>query len=387
MKLIYIIDKLHQHAGMERILSSKMNYLSRLPGWYVSLATYEQQGRPLPFPLSPSVVHHPLDTPIATREQLPFLRWTMAYRESRRMLASRLRRLLAEQRPDVVVVTVYSFSVLDVLVHEARRAGARILLESHTESSTVMMAHKYGYNRLLRLFMHCWDRHLLKSLSQICCVVSLTEEDARFWQSLHRDVRVIPNMVSTPIHSRVDYTSRRVIAVGRYSHEKGYDLLLESWAKVTPGCPGWELHLYGDGDRSLVEAQARRLGVEDSVKAHGAVDDIAAEYARSSLCVVSSRYEGFSLVLAEAMSCGLPAVAFDCPYGPRHILEDGKNGYLVPLGDTETLARKMVKLMHDKSLRERMGMSAGESARKCFSVEEVMKQWERVFNEFIIYNL
>lgn len=390
MNLLYIIDKLHQHAGMERILSSKMNYLSRLPGWRVSLATYEQKCRPLPFPLDAAVQHYPLEVPIATREGFSFLPWVMAYRKSRKGLAQRLRRLLEELQPDVVVVTVYSFSVLDVIISESRRTGARVVLESHTESSTVLMAHKYGYNRPLHLLMQYWDRHLLQSVRQLSLVVCLTAEDTRFWQPYLRDVRVIPNMVSTLRHSevddtsqdsRVDYTSQRVIAVGRYSHEKGYDLLMEAWARVAPQCPGWQLHLYGDGDRCPVEAQARSLGVADSVHAHEAVKDIASVYASCSLCVVSSRYEGFSLVLAEAMSCGLPAVAFDCPYGPRHILQDGENGYLVPLGDTEALAQRMVTLMHDSVLRERMGKSAEESIRRRFSVEEVMTQWERVFNE------
>lgn len=135
-----------------------------------------------------------------------------------------------------------------------------------------------------------------------------------------------------------------------------------------------------------MESQARRLGVAGSVYAHEAVTDIVVIYAGSSLCVVSSRYEGFSLVLAEAMSCGLPAVAFDCPFGPRHILQDGENGYLVPPGDTEAMAQRMVVLMHDPALRERMGESAKESVRRRFSEAEVMNQWERVFLELIIDN-
>lgn len=276
--------------------------------------------------------------------------------------------------------------MLDVIVREARRAGARVVLESHTESSTVLMTYKYSYNRPLRLLMQCWDRYLLQSVRYLGMVVCLTEEDTRFWQPFLSDVRVIPNMVALTSHSAVDYTSRRVIAVGRYSHEKGYDLLMEAWARVAPQCPGWELHLYGDGDREPVESQARRLGVAGSVYAHEAVTDIVVIYAGSSLCVVSSRYEGFSLVLAEAMSCGLPAVAFDCPFGPRHILQDGENGYLVPPGDTEAMAQRMVVLMHDPALRERMGESAKESVRRRFSEAEVMNQWERVFLELIIDN-
>lgn len=379
MKLLYIIDKMHHSAGMERILSSKMNYLAKCPDFSVAFSTYEQEGSPMPFALDASIGYYPLEARIATRQTLSFLSWMVAYRRSRQRMARQLRNLLAMLRPDAVVVTVYSFSVLDVIIRESVGVGARVVLESHTDSSTVLMAHKYGYQRMLRSLMHVWDRHILHSVSLCRCVVCLTPEDARFWEAYNGKVSVIPNMVSTQKASEADYDSRRVIAVGRYSYEKGYDLLLDIWSKVSAQCSGWHLHIFGDGDRTQVEDKVQQLGLSECVHAHGSVPDIASEYARSSICLVTSRYEGFSLVLAEAMSCGLPAVAFDCPHGPRHIITEGKDGFLIPMGDIDAFARQLMSLMNETALRQRMGEAAGESATARFSMEGVMAQWKRLF--------
>ena len=212
-------------------------------------------------------------------------------------------------------------------------------------------------------------------------MVTLTEDDACDWRRLLPDVRCIPNMVEQNQTGRMgDVSTRRVIFVGRFDYQKRAEMAIELWQRVAPQHPGWQLHIYGDGERREAVAEAAR-GVEGVVlrKPTASIFDA---YCESAFLILTSLFEPFGLVLAEAMSCGLPAVAFDCPYGPRTIIEDGRNGFLVKEGDMQGFADKMSRLMDDDSLCRQMGRAAVGSARR-FSADQVMPQWLMLFQELV----
>ncbi len=379
MKILYVIDKMQNYAGIERIISCKMNYISKQTIHNVLLTTYDQQFKDLPFQLNEEISYHPIYVPMPLRNKTSFYSWLKAYILVRSHFKTQFRSLLNKNQPDIVICTVYSFQVLDIIIELCYKKGIKTIMESHTKGETVTMAHKFKYNRHLYKLALLWDQRIMKSLRHCSCVVTLTKKDVPFWQRYAKRIEVIPNMLTITPKKVLDYGSKRVISAGRYMSEKGFDRLLEAWYHIDSKFHDWQLYIFGNGDRHVYQAIVEKYEMNDRVHLMPATTDIAEEFSKSSLYVMSSRYEGFGLVLAEAMSCGLPSVSFDCPYGPREIINDGEDGLLAEDGNIEDLAKKLEQLMSDEELRIKMGTKAIQNIAR-FKPEVIMTQWINLFN-------
>ena len=141
--------------------------------------------------------------------------------------------------------------------------------------------------------------------------------------------------------------------------------------------------IYGQGDQTDYRQLMAELGI-DSNRCHlnGPVEDVVKAYQESSIFVLSSRFEGFGMVLIEAMACGLPVVSFDCPAGPDEIITDGVDGLLVPSGDVHALAEKLMALMFDGNLRKRLGQQARQTAQR-YDMTTLADQWTALFEKVI----
>lgn len=380
MKILYVQDKMHNYAGMERILSAKMNYLVEKSDNKVFFMTYEQQNKELPFKLSNEVTYIPINTPIARREEYSFVKWIFAFHKTRELFRTHFYSLIKKINPDLIICTVYTFSVLDIIIKTSYLYDKKIIIESHTKASTIVMSNKFQYNKLVSHVIKRWDYYILKQLKYTSCIVTLTKADTKFWNKYANRVEVIPNMITILPNTVSNYNSKRIISVGRYSYEKGYDMLIKAWSIVTKKFPEWKLYIYGNGDVSEYISLIKHSQLEESVFCMPATKDIVSEYTKSSIYVMSSRYEGFGLVLTEAMSCGLPCISFDCPYGPSEIIKDGEDGYLVEKNDINMLAEKMQVLMGDITLRSQMGMNAQINVNR-YNIDNVMKKWIDLFNK------
>lgn len=169
-------------------------------------------------------------------------------------------------------------------------------------------------------------------------------------------------------------------SIGRLSHEKGVDMLLDAWAEVAPRQPGWTLRIHGSGPaEQQLQQQCADLGLQDSVDFAGQTDDVPGALRASSLFVQSSRGEGFPLSLLEAMACGVPCVAFDCAPGVREIITHEEDGLLARPGNTMELARHLVRLMSDQHLRDTFGERALHTVRR-FDPETITRRWEELFD-------
>jgi glycosyltransferase involved in cell wall biosynthesis len=216
-------------------------------------------------------------------------------------------------------------------------------------------------------------------------LVVLTETDReRYAKHLGRrhaaKLAVIPNTARQMGGPKADLSATRVLAAGRLTRQKGFDVLVDAWAEVADAHPDWTLRICGKGHlRNALRRQVRQRDVGASVELPGP-RDLEVEMAEASIFVLSSRFEGFPLVLLEAMSKGMAVVAADCPTGPRDVIRDRENGLLVPMNDPEALAEGIRTFMNDPELRRRCGEAAVETARE-YSIDAVGPRWEALFDE------
>ena len=213
----------------------------------------------------------------------------------------------------------------------------------------------------------------------------LTEDDRRDYEAaLGGATRVVrlPNAVPPLGGERARPESKVVVAAGRLnSPQKGFDLLIEAWKPVAAAHPDWQLRIYGRGHlRAALKRQVRDAGLADDVFLMGATRDLGAALAQGSVFVLSSRYEGFGIVVVEAMSKGMAVVSFDCPRGPGEIIDDGRDGVLVPDGDVAALSRALLDVVGDEERRRALGAAAVESARR-YDPAVVGKDWVSLIDE------
>jgi len=219
-------------------------------------------------------------------------------------------------------------------------------------------------------------------------VVALTDQDSESYGSLlPRRVKVatIPNTVRPLGGPGVDSSARVVVAAGRLGRlgQKGFDLLLLAWAGVAKRHPDWRLRIHGEGPlRPELESMMRDLQLTSTVELAGATDDMGGAMAEASIFALSSRYEGFPLILLEAMSKGLACVSFDCPTGPADIIRDHEHGILVPAEHVDPLAGALLEVVADRELRARLG-NAARLTSAAYTMDSIGPRWDALVDDLL----
>jgi glycosyltransferase involved in cell wall biosynthesis len=261
-------------------------------------------------------------------------------------------------------------------VHDIVRVKGDIPLVFESHSSR--LASRFEGNGMLRR-LHVW--YLQQAVRKSRIVVALTKGDADEWRKLTPNVCVIPNVVhlnDSGVYG--DCSAKSVIFVGRFSKQKDVGSLLRIWTLVHQRHPDWSLHVYGGYfvEQDVLLDEIRQL--DANIHVYEPTPDMLEKYKESSVLLLTSRYEPFGLVLPEAMSCGLPVVAFDCPYGPADIISNGTDGFLVKSGDIKCYVEKVCCLLENWDLRQKMGR-AGKQASQRFDASRVMPMWKNVFEQ------
>ena len=223
-------------------------------------------------------------------------------------------------------------------------------------------------------------KQLVRATKRLTTLVVLTQQDLHDWLRTNKNVICIPNPSPFKMDGHADWAAKRVIAAGALEGVKGYDFLIKIWRIVANRFPDWRLDIYGKGRlESDLRKQIYDADLADCVSLRGTTKDIAKEYLTSSVFVMTSRHEGLPMVLIEAMTCGLPLVSFDCECGPREIIQNGENGFLIPTFDIDGFADKLMRLMSDRQMREMMGIK-GKDMSDRYAVEPIMQQWMNLYD-------
>lgn len=326
MRIVYVIEKISGIGGMERIVVEKMNWIAQKTHHEIILlllwhddgqVAYQIDGRIRVIHLNVPYVHRGLTYPL---------------------LLVRYNSIMEELKPDVVDMVWIAAGFMGLLGKRPQRENgkpSKMIYELHSSAQAVKFQ---------------WMHKLL--LNRVDAFVTLTERDRAYYD--RDNVVTIHNFTSLMVSSQVDYAVKNVVSLGRDSEEKDFTRMRRLFDEAKANHSEWSLDIYND------------------------VKDVVRAYQSGSIFLMTSKHEGFGLVLIEAMTCGLPCIAFDCPNGPREIIEDGVNGFLIPYGDDRLFVEKLCCLMDNPTERERMGKAARQSMRR-FEKQSIMNQWLKLF--------
>ena len=374
MKITYLYTELTISGGADRVLTDKANYLAE-HGYDVTIITESQMGRPVVFPLYPKVKLVDMGIDFNKQYEHIFLLRSIIYLKCIQQYKVRLKKLLKELKPDIVITLMgRSLDFITSLNDGSIKIGEAHTTKAHLRSYH-LLEERGGIYKILAKRLR---KKQIANASKLSALVLLTPQDAKDWEGVTKTY-VIANAIHKMPTESGTLTNKQAIMVGRYNDAKGYDYLTEAWTIVHQKHPDWILNIYGSGElHDQVENWIKNKHLENSMIMHEPTNQIMEKYLESSICVLSSIYEGFSLVIMEAMSCGIPCVSFDSPFGPRNIIKDGEDGILVEYLNSQALAENICKVIEDEQLRKRLGEKAKQNILR-FSQDAIMKQWTDLF--------
>jgi len=384
MKIVYCIPMLYNSGGMERVLTQKVNWLVAHADHQITIITTERTPEGMKdayFALDKRVRVVGLGIDFDADYRKPLLR--KYYCHTHRMMV--YRRALVNYIRDNKIDLCISLGGKEIAF--LHRLPCRTIAEMHFakgQRSQLLMANHSGWFWSLVGHIRTWQ--LVQDVKPLERLIVLTEQDKADWEKAGcRNVVCIPNPCSLdgrelekcPISTE---KNAEVLAVGRLHEQKGFDMLLQAWQGVEQRYPEWTLRIVGEGERrEALERQIAQLGLTH-VELPGRASDMVEEYAKASVFVLSSRYEGMPLALIEAMWCGVACVAFDCPHGPAELLAEGR-GWIVANGNVEQLGKQIEYVLMHPAERQEKAEKAKVYSRNEYSEAAIMPKWIEVIGE------
>lgn len=376
LKIVYITPAIYSAGGIERVVTMKTNYFAEKYGYDVTIIVTEGKGRDSIFPLSDKVKVINLEinfeelwTACCSKKNFLYIRKVRRYQES-------LTAELLHLHPNITVSTLRREINFLTEIEDGSVKIGELHLNRHNFRGIEDNCNN-PFKRLLSIF---WKRELVYHLKRLDKLIVLSKRSALEWPELN-NVYVIPDPLPIEAKKVSNLQKKRVVTIGRYSYEKGYDLLLKAWAIVEKQSHDWQLCVYAVGNAEPYTNLVMDLGIDlNRCHLYSSIKDLESEYLNSSIFVLSSRYEGFGLVLVEAMASGLPVVSFDCPCGPQNLVTNGKEGLLIENGNVSALAQGIITLITEANRCKSLAEATSNSAQR-FTMSRIASEWVKLFED------
>jgi len=379
MKIAYIVEAVNLSGGYDRIIIEKANYLAEHGHDVTITVASHALGKPY-YPISDKVNLVDFDINFHRQYGHNIFYRALIYFTYMRRYQRAVRNFLYTNRPDVVITTLGR--EIDFITDI--QDGSAKIGESHIAKDFVRNLHLMEKKGIVyRMVAHFWRKKLNKKVRKLDALVLLTQHDADSWKGVTKTI-VIPNSLPFYPKQASSCENKQVIFVGRFYEQKGLEYLVETWEKVHCQHRDWILHMYGEGEQeSMLRQLIQKNSLEEVVVVHQPSRHIMEKYLESSIFLFTSRFEGFGMVLIEAMACGVPVVSFDCPWGPADIIKNGEDGFLVEYLNTDEAAQRVCQLIENPIMRKKMGANARKNIQR-YNRDIVMKQWSDLFENLRI---
>lgn len=378
MKIVYCTDSICYAGGIQRITITKANELAQIDGNEVWIIVTDNKRKAVS-PLSPKVHLIDLDINYFEDDWKSYFHVLKGIIYKRTQHKKKLKKVLRQIEPDVVIST--GTSEKNFLPCLSIKSNLVFIREIHNNKNyRLSLAHGF-----IATMIAIWGDFIdygiyIKRYDKI--VVLTNEDKTTNWKN-NKKVIVIPNSVTSLCSQQSLLTTKKVIAIGRLTFQKNFESLINSWQYVERRHKNWTLEIWGEGGlKAELEKLINQHQLAKSVLLKGYTYDIYSKLHDASIFALTSRIEGFGLVIVEAMSCGLPIVSYSCPCGPKDIITDGKDGFLVPVNDEKALAEKICYLIEHEEERKSMGMAAREKSKQ-YSIDNITHKWMDLFNKLI----
>ncbi|NGX84763.1 glycosyltransferase family 4 protein [Aequorivita sp. KMM 9714] len=365
MKIVFTTDQIYLHGGIERVLATKVNYFADVLGYDVTILTSEQKEKEPFFKLSERV--NLVDMSINYNRSRSYFSFENLKKVPNHFF--KMKKVLKNLNPDVIIVCNSSF---DFYWLPYINKSSKKVKEYH--------ASQFNRNETASSFKSKIFVSILKKVeSDYDALVVLNPDEKKFFRS--DNTFVIPNPISLT-NKKVNFQNKRVIAAGRIAPVKGFERLIEIWSEFLKNNTGWSLDIYGDnyiGTQEQLQKQIDSKDLNNTIFFKGTVDDITETMCNYSAYLMTSHTECFPMVLLESLSVGLPIISFDVPTGPRNIITNEEDGFLVENGNVIEYSKRMEQVLNSENLKKVMSDKAKLNSQR-FSVENVMKKWGQLFN-------
>lgn len=375
MKIVYCTDSICYPGGIQTVTITKANALSKIEGNEVWIIVTDNKREPIEN-IEKNV--HLIDLDINYYEDDYKSKWHIlkGIFIKRKQHKNKLRNILNDIGPDIIVSTGTSekFFLPNIKIN----SNPQFIREIHFTRNYRSLNARNLFEKISAKIGDFIDYKL--SIKRYNSIVVLTEQDKNENWENNKKIIAIPNPIKSLPYKTSTIENKKVIAAGRLTHQKNFASLIRSWNSVVNNHPDWSLEIYGNGaEYNNLLTLISNLKLEKHVFLKGHSYNILEEMANASIFTLTSTFEGFGLVIVEAMSCGLPVISYNCPCGPKDIISDGTDGFLVPLNDEQCLAEKINLLIENEALRKQMSEAALIKSQK-FTAKEVISIWMNLFN-------
>lgn len=358
MKILYITNGINGSGGLERVLSIKASILADHYSYDVSILTLNEPNNQPFYEFSPNIKIGRVNT--TRRNSLDYF---ISY-------CREIQKEIYNIQPDIICVC--DDGLKGFMLPSLIKTSAKWVYERHVSKLISTKDTDKFFKKIIANMQWMLMDILAKNFDKF---VVLTKKNLLEWEKLN-NIIVIPNPLSFNNDQTSKLNNKKVICVGKISYQKGQDVLVSIWEEIHARFPDWQLHLYGKEDLNFINTGE----LENNIFFHPPEKNILQKYLGSSIYVMPSRFEGFGMVLIEAMNCGLPCVSFDCNYGPSDIIMHDEDGFLIENGNSKLFQQRLEQLMQDENLRKNMGKKGHENVKR-FSANHIVATWDSFFNE------